>query len=178
MGVICLLALSVSLDTLGIGMAYAMKGVSIPWKTKYLIGIINMVFTALAVGFGYPLSHWIPSRWFRYVSGILLMVIGAKTVICVWQKKDTRDYDRDDSHSLDPMEGIALALSMSLDSMCAGLGLCGQSAGIYCFPVLTGFLSVIFLWVGTRFWFRIRAEANLLSGGILILLGFFRFFIS
>lgn len=48
MFVVCLLALSVSLDTLGIGMAYAMSGICIPKRIRLFIALLNGVLTAVA----------------------------------------------------------------------------------------------------------------------------------
>ena len=49
MFVVCLLALSVSLDTLGIGMAYAMSGICIPKRIRLFIALLNGVLTAVAL---------------------------------------------------------------------------------------------------------------------------------
>ena len=49
MFVVCLLALSVSLDTLGIGMAYAMSGICIPKQIRLFIALLNGVLTAVAL---------------------------------------------------------------------------------------------------------------------------------
>jgi Na+-driven multidrug efflux pump len=43
------LALSVSLDTLGIGMAYAMSGICIPKRIRLFIALLNGVLTAVAL---------------------------------------------------------------------------------------------------------------------------------
>lgn len=48
MFVVCLLALSVSLDTLGIGMAYAMSGICIPKRIRLFIALLNGVHPCVA----------------------------------------------------------------------------------------------------------------------------------
>ena len=62
MFVVCLLALSVSLDTLGIGMAYAMSGICIPKRIRLFIALLNGVLTAVALFVG---STLFPPCWRR-----------------------------------------------------------------------------------------------------------------
>ena len=84
-------------------------------------------------------------------------------------------YDRDDSHILEPWEGGALGLTMALDSASAGLGLGGLGAAAYVFPVLTGVLGGLFLFMGERMCCNVK-KVNGIGGGILILLGALRIF--
>ena len=49
MGLILLLSVSVSLDTLGIGMSYAIEGIRIPWQTRFIVALTNMVLTFMSV---------------------------------------------------------------------------------------------------------------------------------
>ena len=63
MGLILLLAVSVSLDTLGIGMAYAVSGIRIPWNTRLLIALLNGILTFCAVAGGW--RHLCRSGYFR-----------------------------------------------------------------------------------------------------------------
>ena len=44
--IVILLAVSVSFDTLGVAMAYAIGGIVIPRKTRLLIALLNGVLTA------------------------------------------------------------------------------------------------------------------------------------
>lgn len=52
MGAIILLALSVSLDSLSTGMAYAISGIRIPWTTKLMMAVLNgcLTFSAVLAG--------------------------------------------------------------------------------------------------------------------------------
>jgi putative Mn2+ efflux pump MntP len=174
MGMILLLALSVSLDTLGVGMAYAMKKVKIPWNTRLLITAGNIFCTGVAVHIGMRLGQWIPTRWFCFAGGSILVGIGLKTLWNALGENRTKDYDKNESHSLEPTESIMLALTLALDSMCAGLGIgnCGGTA--YLFPILTGAASLLFLSIGTRICGNLR-QFNGLAGCVLIILGLFRF---
>ena len=154
MFVVCLLALSVSLDTLGIGMAYAMSGICIPKRIRLFIALLNGVLTAVALFAG--------STW-----------LGAKTCIRVLQNKGEVQYDKDNSRSIDIKEGSALGSALALDSVSAALSLVGQGTIIWLFPVCTAFLCGAFLWIGGQRIYHVR-RLNGISGILLILLGLFR----
>ena len=177
MGLICILALSVSLDSLSIGMAYAMKGVRIPWSTRVLIGVINITLTALAVYAGQQLEQWISIWWFGLIGGCILIGIGAKTLWNAIGEKRTKDYDRDLSCSIEPAEGIVLAASLALDSMCAALGIHSSGTMVYAFPVLTGTISVVLLSLGFHLCKKICRglwQLNGMAGCVLIVVGVLR----
>ena len=84
MFVVCLLALSVSLDTLGIGMAYAMSGICIPKRIRLFIALLNGVLTAVALFVGSTCLAGLPEPYFRLVGGGILILLGAKTCIRVF----------------------------------------------------------------------------------------------
>ena len=66
MFVVCLLALSVSLDTLGIGMAYAMSGICIPKRIRLFIALLNGVLTAVALFAGSTCLAGLPEPFSPY----------------------------------------------------------------------------------------------------------------
>ena len=171
MFVVCLLALSVSLDTLGIGMAYAMSGICIPKRIRLFIALLNGVLTAVALFAGSTCLAGLPEPCFRLIGGVILL--GAKTCIRVLQNKGEVQYDKDNSRSIDIKEGSALGSALALDSVSAALSLVGQGTIIWLFPVCTAFLCGAFLWIGGQRIYHVR-RLNGISGILLILLGLFR----
>ena len=145
MFVVCLLALSVSLDTLGIGMAYAMSGICIPKRIRLFIALLNGVLTAVALFVGSTCLAGLPEPYFRLVGGGILILLGAKTCIRVLQNKGEVQYDKDNSRSIDIKEGSALGSALALDSVSAALSLVGQGTVIWLFPVCTAFLCGAFV---------------------------------
>ena len=175
MGLILLLALSVSLDVLGIGVAYAVSGIRTPWNTRLVISVINMFLTFGFILLGQNLGMMIPGIWFQIAGGGILLLLGARTLWNALGENKTADYDRDDSHTLDPYEGIMLGLTLALDGACAGLGICDMGAAAWLFPVLTGSASLAFLSMGARISCNLR-RLNGVAGAVLIILGVVRFF--
>lgn len=168
-----LLALSVSLDTWGIGMAYAMAGICIPRRTRILIAVLNGLLTGLAVYLGDECFRSIPDLWFRILGGSILILLGIKTLWNALGDNKTADYDRDDSRIIDLREGCVLGLALALDSISAAFSIVGQGGWVYLFPVCTALLCGFFLWLGEKHSYNLR-RLNGLSGVVLIILGLLR----
>ncbi|MCH5252195.1 MAG: manganese efflux pump [Lachnospiraceae bacterium] len=177
MGLIMLLAVSVSLDTLGIGMAYAVSGIRIPWSTRLIIAFMNGILTLFAVAAGERLVDFVPDELFRIGGAAILIFLGSRTLWNALGENKTADYDRDASHVLEPWEGMVLGLTLALDSISAGFGITGYGRTAYVFPFLTALAGGVFLTLGTRVFCNLR-RINGIGGGILIILGFLRFFCS
>ena len=175
MGLILLLSVSVSLDTLGIGMSYTIEGIRIPWQTRFIVALTNMVLTFMSVLLAQYLDGLVPDLWLSIFGGSVLVVLGGKTLWNALGENKTADYDKDKSHVLEPAEGCVLGLTMALDAVSAGLGLGNLGAAAYLFPVLTAFSGVLFLSLGAAMWCSTR-RLNGAGGIILVLLGLFRIF--
>lgn len=173
MGAIILLALSVSLDSLSTGMAYAISGIRIPWTTKLMMAVLNGCLTFAAVLVGSYLGQIVPERYFQIFGGGVLLALGGRTLWCVWKKQAAKDYDQDGSKVLEPWEGLLIGLTMAFDSMSAGLGLPDFGSARYAFPLFTAFAGVAFLTIGNYIRINIRC-INALGGFLLIGLGLFR----
>ncbi len=169
-----LLAASVSLDTFGVGMAYAMAGVKIPWNTRFLISGIIFALTAAAVFAGRSLGNWIPAFWFRLAGAGILLCIGIRTLWNALGENRTKDYDKDESSCIEPAECVMLSLTLALDSMCAGLGISDTSLLAYLFPVFAAAVNLVFLSLGTVACCNLR-KVNGLAGCVLVILALFRF---
>ena len=169
------LAVYVSFDTLGIGMAYAMAGIVIPNRTRLLVAFLNGVLTGLAVLLGEKCLAGVPDLWFRLLGGSILILLGVKTLWNALGDNKAAQYDKDNSRSIDLREGCVLGLALALDSVSASFGIVGQGMWIVLFPLCTAFLCGFFLWVGGRVSYNLR-RLNGVSGGILIILGLFRIF--
>ena len=174
MGLIVLLAISVSLDTLGVGMAYAMSGIRIPVSTKVVIAFVSGLLTTVAVAVGQHLGTWIPDILFRLLGGSVLLFLGGKTLWNALGENTTADYDRDGSRILEPWEGMVLGITLTLDSISAGLGIRGIGNATFWFPLFTAVASVTFLTIGSRISCNLR-RMNGIAGLVLITLAVLRF---
>lgn len=167
------LAISVSLDTLGIAMAYRMAGIRIPCHSRLLIAGVNGVLTLVAVLLGRLLANQIPEWLFQILGAVILIILGVKTLWNALGENKTTDYDKDNSHTIELWEGCAIGVVFALDSVSAALGIATKQMGLYLFPLCTTVLCYTFLSLGACCTYDLR-RFNGLSGVVLIVLGFLR----
>lgn len=73
---IILLALSVSIDALGIGITYGLRKTSISTPAKFILFIVSFAFVCISVSFGYFLASLFPTNIIKIISVILLCLMG------------------------------------------------------------------------------------------------------
>jgi putative Mn2+ efflux pump MntP len=170
---ILLLAVSVSLDTLGLSISYGIAGIRIPCKTRIFVALLNGGMTGLALWLGERFLTHVPKLWLSVAGGMILLILGVRALWMTLGGDGTTNYDRDRSRVIDLREGAALGFALALDSVSASFGIVGQGGYVCLFPVCTAFLCALFLWVG-EVWIRPARYLNSLSGIVLILLGLCR----
>lgn len=173
MGAIILLAVSVSLDSLSTGMAYAISGIRIPWTTRMMMAVLNAGLTFAAVLAGNYLGRIVPDRYFHLFGGGVLLFLGGRALWGAWKNRAAKDYDQDGSKVLEPWEGVLIGLTMAFDSMSAGIGIQDFGGVRYAFPFLAAFGGVVFLTLGNYITINVRC-INAIGGILLIGLGLFR----
>lgn len=171
--IVVLLAVSVSFDTLGVAMAYAMAGIVIPKRTRLLIALLNGVLTVAAIWLGRLLCAGIPEWFFQVVGAVVLITLGIKTLWNALGENKTADYDKDASRSIDLREGCVVGVIFALDSISAALGILNLGEVVYLFPICTAVLCYVFLLLGGNSFYNLR-RLNGLSGVVLIVFGLLR----
>ena len=82
-----LLAISLSMDALGIGVSYGLRGIRTPWKARFVICFISMLFTGAAVGLGNILLLIIPDGAARLIGSGMLVLLGLFIIVqSFWEK--------------------------------------------------------------------------------------------
>ena len=211
-----LLAVSSSIDSLGIGITYGIKNTSISGKGKSVIFFVSFIVMIVSLYLGNILKFIFPNFIVNYLGSFLFMIMGvficfqalkkeekiknAKTENNNSQKtysffikflgitikiiKDPVSSDLDNSNKIDSKEALFLALALSMDSICVGIG--GSVIGIntYIFPFLIGFFQLFFLGIGNFLGKKLynfsKLPSNIwsiVSGILLIILGIIKFII-
>ena len=139
-----LLALSVSIDSLGIGITYGLK------KTK-IIAISNIILFALSFCItcgSIFLGHYISALFSPTSSTILgssfLIILGVYNIYKAINKPPT-DYDIDHSNNIDAKEALFLGLALSVDSACVGIGSGIIGINDIILPFLVASFQLVFL---------------------------------
>lgn len=173
-----LLALSVSIDSFGIGITYGLRNTKISILPKILLFIISIFFTTFSIFLGNLLTDILPKNYVKLIGSILLFFIGLwiiyqaikkdnKNTILSTNKepkiysfiikflgitikiiRDPKSSDLDNSKTIDWKEAIFLGVALSIDSIGVGIG--GSIIGVnsFLFPILVASFQLIFLSLG------------------------------
>lgn len=185
------LAISSSIDALGIGITYGIKNTKISLGEKIILFIILFIVTCISIFVGDFIQALLPTFITDYLSNFILIGIG--TYICFSALKTGKDSknifndpsvaDLNNSKTIEPKEASLLAFALALDSFC--LGTCGAitDMDLSFFPLFVASFHVLFLFLGTYFGTRIRKSCRLpqntwsiISGILLICISIFEFF--
>ena len=190
-----LLAISSSIDSLGIGITYGMKNTYISGKGKLVIFFVSFIITIVSLYLGNVLKFIcfqalkkekkventkIENKYSQKTYSFFIKFLGITIKII----KDPISSDFDNSNKIDSKEALFLALALSIDSLCIGIG--GSVIGIntYIFPFLIGFFQLFFLGIGNFLGEKLynfsKLPSNIwsiVSGILLITLGVVKFII-
>lgn len=171
------LALSSSVDSLGIGITYGIKNTKISYMGKIVLFVISFSISVLSVWFGDMIKNIFSDFATKLIGGIILIGMGLffcfqaihknkkkKNIL----KKDEKIYsffidflgitikiiknptssDLDASNSIDSKEALFLGVALSLDCFC--IGACGSMIGIssLLFPLFISVFQLAFLSFG------------------------------
>ncbi len=177
------LACSVSIDALGIGITYGFRNTKISMISKFVLFSISICITAFSICLGNSISN-IFSKNFTNTIGCMFLVFMGLFVIFKALRNSEENFDFDDSKKIDAKEAIYMGIALSIDSICVGI--CSSVIGYnsYIFPILVASFQLIFLSFGKLIGEKISSISkipeniwNILSGILLICIGFSRFFI-
>ena len=175
-----ILALSASIDSLGIGITYGIKNTKIKILSNFILFTISFCTTCGSIFLGHYISVLFSPMFSKTLGSSFLIILGIYTIYKVLNSCSV-NYDIDDSNSIDKKEAIFLGLALSVDSVCVGIG-CGI-IGIndLILPILIATFQLIFLNSGNLVAKKIIKEIkipeqtlSICSGIVLIFVGIMR----
>ena len=170
---VILLSISLSIDSLGIGTTYGLRGITLSNKAKIIISVQSILITGLALLIGRTTANIFPTIsknigiFMLIFMGVLIIYQGLNsntkkteipkknnTIFSLIIKslgitiqiiRTPRYCDMDNSKQIDIKEGLYLGLALSIDSIGAGFG--SGASGIFMpiLPFLTALCQIIFL---------------------------------
>lgn len=184
-----ILAISTSIDSLGIGITYGIKSTKISSIGKIILFTITLLSTYLSIFLGNFIQNIFPNFLTKLIGSLILIFMGI--YICFEALKNRNNYsnifnnpissDLDNSKIIDSKESLFLAIALSLDSLCIGIGSAISDIDLTFFPLLVSVFQIALLSLGTFLGIHInkiyklpRNIWNILSGLLLILIGFFK----
>lgn len=178
-----LLAISVSIDSLGIGITYGIKNTYLSHRSKIILIVISLVITNIAIYFGEAIKYALAPNVCTFLGTAILICMGFYIIYSSISSPE-KTYDFDNSKNIDEKEALVLGLALSLDAFCVGFGGSIAEVGFGLFPLLVAGFQILFLSLGTSVGKTINSLTKLpnnmwsvISGILLVGIGFSRLII-
>lgn len=181
-----------NLDTIGVRVAYSVKGIKIPLYTNLWVTLIAFLFSAIAAQSGSGLANILPEKTVKIISMLLLVFIGFWLIVEPYfsqekksRKKNTHvlailadpsKADQDGSKEIDFKEATFLGVALSLNNIGGGITAGMLGFGWLAVGLLSALFSFIVLQVGNKLTYylqewRLGSKAPFLAGFLLIIIG-------
>lgn len=190
-----ILAISVAsnLDNAGVGVAYGVKNIRIPFLANAVIALIGFLFTLVGGLFGDWISLWLSPFLCNVIGMMVLVTIGIWIVSQPLREKRAKrppshrhlfmrifrhpeEAEMDGSRSIGFMESIILGVVLSINNVAGGFDTGLMQLNIWATSLISGAFSFFCVgfcaYLGARFAAeKLGKHANLVSGALLILVG-------
>ena len=108
---VLILAVSLSMDALGIGISYGLRRIRVSWKARVVICAMSMMVTGAAVGLGSVLLEVIPLPAAKLLGCGMLLILGLVIIVQGFRKRKEEnsfscDFDR--SKAIETAEALYL----------------------------------------------------------------------
>ncbi|AMJ39927.1 manganese efflux pump [Anaerotignum propionicum] len=187
-----LLAFSLSIDALGIGISYGLRRITFPAASKFLLALETFLMMEVFIMAGRGLALLLPSATGETLAPCFLLLFGLWLCLQGFRKAKEPPSplasvhqpsvcDKDASQTLDPKETLLLGFILSLDSLGVGISAAASGMEIGKLPVFAAIFQVVFLSLGAFCGKKLtnteKIRENLwttISGGILIFIAILR----
>ena len=143
---VLILAVSLSMDALGIGISYGLRGIRVSWKARVVICAMSMMVTGAAVGLGSVLLEVIPLPAAKLLGCGMLLFLGLVIIVQGFRKRKEEnsfscDFDR--SKAIETAEALYLGAALSVDSFGAGVSSAVSGMNSILVPILAGLMQML-----------------------------------
>lgn len=200
-----LLAICVSIDSLGIGLTYGLKNTKISFSAKFILFIISIVITSISIIIGSSICKIFSPTFSKMLGCLLLCALGLWIIIQAItsnKEKIKREYhffikflgitvqiirdanfsDLNNSNLIESKEALYLGIALSLDSIGIGIGSSIMGLNSFLFPILVAIFQLFFLSLGGYCGKKIKDISNIpeniwsiIAGTLLIFIGISKF---
>lgn len=183
---ILILAISLSIDSLGVGITYGVRNTQIPLVPKLILFFISFLAVLLSVFIGNILLKILPIAFSKVFGTFLLIAMGLFVIYQAKNKKTKQilkpkvynffikslgitikiirnplNSDLDGSKIIDCMEAIYLGIALSIDSICTGIGISMLGMNSLLFPCMVSACQIAFLSLGNTLGKKIKSASLL-----------------
>lgn len=183
-----LLAISVSIDALGMGITYGIRDTKVSNTSKIVLFVVSFIVGIISVYIGSLLNSLFPSLVAKIVGFIVLCTMGCwiiYTTLTPQKKKKEKEHknkydfflkplgititiirnpissDLDNSNNITPKEAFYLAVALSLDVFSVGIGAGVSGVTSLYYPILAAIFQVSFVFFGTIFGKRLSNNSKI-----------------
>lgn len=192
---IIVIGLASNLDNAGVGIAYGVRKIRIPWYSNLMIAIISFLATLASGLFGSFISKWTHPWIGQLIGTIVIVAVGIWVLIQPFIDKkppspqtshgtnqltrllrNPEEADKDSSQSINLGESIILGIALAMNALAGGFNAGITQLNIWHTSLSVGIFSFILLALCSDFGNRFAAEklgdrATVISGILLILIG-------
>lgn len=187
-----LLAFSLSVDALGIGISYGLRHITFPTASRILLALETFIMMEGFILAGRGLALLLPSATGETLAACFLLLFGLWLCLQGFRKAkeppsplatvhQPSACDKDASQTLEPKESLLLGFILSLDSLGIGISAAASGLEIGMLPLFAALFQISFLsfgaFLGKKLTNSTKVRENLwttLSGGILVLIALIR----
>lgn len=199
-----LLALSTSIDSIGIGLTYGIRNITISRQAKIILFIISLIISSISILIGNTLNNILSKKITNIIGSCILFFIGLTILVQTLKRekrqekkvyklfirflgitiqiiKDPISSDFDNSKKIDSKEAIYLGTALSLDSFSVGIGAGMLGSISIIFPLIVSLFQIVFLSLGRNIGEKLNKKIHIpskiwsiFSAVLLILIGIVR----
>ena len=176
------LALSASIDALGLGITYGIKKTKMSKAGNLIIFTTLFCLSGISIFIGHYISILFSPIFSALLGSALLILLGIYNIFKA-QNNTTTNFDADCSNFIDAKEALILGLAVAVDASCVSLGSGMIGLGSFILPIFMAFFHTFFVNCGNLVATTIvkklkisNKSLSILAGVILIFIGILRIF--
>ena len=144
---VMVISVSLSIDALGIGISYRLKGVDITHSAKFTIGLVSVLVMWISLSLGKIMLQVFPADVAKIIGCSILGLMGLSFLRSALFGKENATYDFNQSKKIELWEAIVLGFALSIDSVSAGIAAASMGLGSDWIPLCVGVMQVMFLYL-------------------------------
>ncbi|MDQ0188974.1 sporulation membrane protein YtaF [Alicyclobacillus cycloheptanicus] len=182
-----------NLDNAGVGIAYGVRRIRIPWFPNLLIAVISFAATLLAGIFGHFINGWLPPQVGTWIGTLVIVAVGiwvlmqpfiarhppkrkAKNGVITSILRNPESADRNRNLAISPGESLILGIALAMNALAGGFDAGITKLDVVWTSVSVGVFSYVLLglaaFAGERYAAeRLGEKATIAAGILLILVG-------
>ncbi|MFI3200842.1 MAG: manganese efflux pump [Eubacteriales bacterium] len=168
-----LFVLALTIDTFAISLVYGSQKIKIPLLSNLIINGTGTIVLMMSMITGVFCKQFIPEDFTRYLSFIIICIIGMMKCIEGIKKSTIENADENHDQIISPKEAIGIAISISMDGMSIGIGAALLNVSILIAGLLSFLIGVVTICIGGLVGRIVAKKTEMdytLIGGILIIL--------